>query len=63
MLGDEITISPTHLAGKGQVEGGGLAIRFPRFTGRWRDDKDPTQATTVADLIDLFENQTIRSSD
>ncbi|MHA1907332.1 MAG: ATP-dependent DNA ligase [Candidatus Thorarchaeota archaeon] len=63
VLGDEITISPIHHAGRGQVEGGGLAIRFPRFTGRWRDDKDPTQATSVADLVELFENQTIRQPD
>ncbi|MFW9952976.1 MAG: ATP-dependent DNA ligase, partial [Candidatus Thorarchaeota archaeon] len=63
VLGDEITISPTHHAGRGQIPGGGLAIRFPRFTGRWRDDKDSTQATTVADLIDLFENQRVRSQE
>ncbi len=63
VLGDEITISPTHHAGRGRIEGGGLAIRFPRFTGRWRDDKDPTQATTVNDLVELFENQTIRTTE
>jgi DNA ligase-1 len=57
VLGDEITVSPTHSAGRGRVEGGGLAIRFPRFTGRWRDDKDVTQATTVGDLIEIFERQ------
>ena len=61
VLGDEITISPTHSAGRGQVEGGGLAIRFPRFTGRWRDDKEANQATTVGDLIEVFENQRGRS--
>jgi DNA ligase-1 len=61
VLGDEITISPTHPAGRGQVEGGGLAIRFPRFTGRWRDDKEANQATTVADLIEAFESQRGRS--
>ncbi|MCK5239609.1 MAG: ATP-dependent DNA ligase [Candidatus Thorarchaeota archaeon] len=63
VLGDEITISPTHHAGRGRVAGGGLAIRFPRFTGRWREDKDATQATTVTDLVELFENQSIRSKD
>ncbi len=58
VLGDEITSSPTHTAGKGRLKGeGGLAIRFPRFTGKWRDDKDPTQATTVDDLIEAFERQ------
>ena len=58
VLGDEITSSPTHPAGKGRIKGdAGLAIRFPRFTGKWRDDKDPTQATTVDDLIEAFEKQ------
>ena len=58
VLGDEITSSPTHPAGKGRIKGdAGLAIRFPRFTGKWRDDKDPTQATTVDDLIEAFERQ------
>ncbi|MFX1265435.1 MAG: ATP-dependent DNA ligase [Promethearchaeota archaeon] len=57
VLGDEMTISPTHSAGRGRLEGGGLAIRFPRFTGRWREDKDPKQATTVEDLIEMFERQ------
>ncbi|MHA1575993.1 MAG: ATP-dependent DNA ligase [Candidatus Thorarchaeota archaeon] len=60
VLGDEITVSPTHHAGRGRIETGGLAIRFPRFTGRWREDKDPTQATTVSDLIEMFENQSLR---
>jgi DNA ligase-1 len=55
VIGDEITLSPTHSAGKRHLKDGGLAIRFPRFTGRWRDDKDPTQATTVDDLIEVFE--------
>ena len=32
----------------------GLAMRFPRFTGRWRDDKEPQDATTTGQLVDLF---------
>ncbi len=57
VLGDEITLSPTHPAGRKILKDGGLAIRFPRFTGRWREDKDPTQATSVDDLIEAFERQ------
>ena len=57
VLGDEITLSQTHSAGRKILKDGGLAIRFPRFTGRWRDDKDPTQATSVDDLIEAFERQ------
>jgi DNA ligase-1 len=29
-------------------------MRFPRFTGRWRDDKSPEDATTTRELIELF---------
>lgn len=57
VIGDQITHSPVHTAGRGKDVGGGLAIRFPRFTGRWRDDKGPTQATTVDDIVDMFESQ------
>jgi DNA ligase-1 len=48
----ELTLSPTHRAGWGRVKpGAGLAARFPRFTGRWRDDKSAKQATTVEELV------------
>ena len=57
VLGDEITISPIHPAGRDRLKEGGLAIRFPRFTGRWREDKDPHQATTVSDLIEMYDLQ------
>ncbi|TXT55904.1 MAG: DNA ligase 2 [Candidatus Thorarchaeota archaeon] len=57
VLGDDITISPTHPAGRDRLSDGGLAIRFPRFTGRWRSDKSAKQATTVADLLETLENQ------
>jgi DNA ligase-1 len=57
VLGDELTVSPTHLAGKDRMGGAGLAIRFPRFTGRWREDKSAKQATTVGELIETFERQ------
>jgi DNA ligase-1 len=60
VIGDEITLSPIHLAGKDRMTDGGLAIRFPRFTGRWRNDKSPTQATTVGELIELFKSQHAR---
>jgi DNA ligase-1 len=52
VLSAELTLSPNSTAGWGQLkENSGLAMRFPRFTGRWRDDKTPQDAmTSVAGL-------------
>ncbi len=51
----ELTLSPNHTAGWGQLkDDAGLSMRFPRFTGRWRDDKEPQDATTSQQLIELF---------
>jgi len=58
VLGPEITLSPVHTAAKGVVrEGSGLAIRFPRFTGKWRDDKGPEEATTVQEILEMYRRQ------
>ena len=54
----EITLSPIHTAAFGLIkEGAGLALRFPRFTGKIRDDKSPEDATTVTELIEMYRNQ------
>jgi DNA ligase-1 len=56
--GAEITVSPIHTAARDAVRtGAGLAIRFPRFTGRWRDDKRPEDATTVLELLEMYQAQ------
>jgi DNA ligase-1 len=55
ILSAELTLSPNYTAGWGQVkEDAGLAMRFPRFTGRWRDDKAAQDATTTQELVDLY---------
>lgn len=52
---DEITRSPLHSVDK-TAEHNGLALRFPRFIG-YAVDKGPNQATTDAELRELFELQ------
>ena len=52
----ELTLSPTHRAGWGRIKpDAGFAARFPRFTGRWRDDKAPEQATSVEELAAMYK--------
>jgi|Deesub1362A_J573_1020465.scaffolds.fasta_scaffold00045_146 DNA ligase-1 len=53
---DEITRSPSHTAGK-DSEGVGYALRFPRAVGFLRDDKNPEDANTVKEIIEMFEQQ------
>ncbi len=54
----EITLSPIHRTAFGRYrDGAGLAARFPRFSGRWRDDKAPEQATSVDELCSMYEAQ------
>ena len=55
ILSAELTLSPNYTAAWGQIKpDAGLAMRFPRFTGRWRDDKAPEDATTTQELVELF---------
>ena len=56
--GAEITVSPVHTCARDAVrKGAGLAVRFPRFTGRWRDDKKPEDATTQKELLEMYRGQ------
>lgn len=62
IIGAEITISPVHRCAYNVVkENSGLAVRFPRFTGKFRDDKTPETATSTAEVIELFRNQKKKS--
>jgi DNA ligase 1 len=56
VLADEITRSPTHTAGKVGSEPG-YALRFPRLVSFREEDKKPEDATTVQELIELYQSQ------
>ncbi|MEM1667067.1 MAG: ATP-dependent DNA ligase [Thermofilaceae archaeon] len=58
IVGAEITLSPMHTCALGRVKpDAGLAIRFPRFTGRYRFDKSPEDATTEEELVEMYKRQ------
>ena len=63
---DEITRSPVHTAGRVlktsksgnalEVDVAGYALRFPRLE-KFRDDKQPTDVTSLEELKELFTDQ------
>jgi DNA ligase-1 len=38
-------------------KGSGLAVRFPRFTGNYRLDKAAEDATTVNEIVEMYQKQ------
>jgi len=56
VLADEITRSPTHTAGKVGDEPG-YALRFPRLISFREAGKQPEDATTVQELVELYQSQ------
>lgn len=64
VLGAEITLSPIHTAAMNSIrKGSGLAIRFPRFTGNYRTDKAPEDATTSDEILEMYRSQLKRISE
>jgi len=58
ILGAEITLSPIHTCAVDSIrKGSGLAIRFPRFTGKYRPDKAAEDATTSAEVVEMYRSQ------
>ncbi|MHA1303650.1 MAG: ATP-dependent DNA ligase [Candidatus Heimdallarchaeaceae archaeon] len=57
--GAEITISQMHTCARGYLKNtqDGLALRFPRFTGRIVEDKTPEDCTTVGEIVTIFLSQ------
>lgn len=58
VIASEITLSPLHTTAMDLIrKGSGLALRFPKFTGRIRDDKKAEDATTIREVIELYNKQ------
>ena len=54
----EITLSPSHTTGMNSIrEKYGLALRFPKFTGKVRIDKKPEDATNIDELVSIYKRQ------
>jgi DNA ligase-1 len=58
IIASEISLSPTHSAGIDYIrKGSGFALRFPKFTGRIRDDKSPNDSTTIKEIFTMYKSQ------
>lgn len=58
IMASEITLSPIYTAGLNLVrDGSGLALRFPKFTGKIREDKSPEDSTAVSELLEIYKKQ------
>jgi DNA ligase-1 len=58
ILGAEVTLSPIHMAAMDSIrKDSGMAIRFPRFTGKYRTDKSPQDATTSNEIVKMYNGQ------
>jgi len=58
IVASEITLSPIHKTATDMIrKGSGLALRFPKFTGKIRFEKAPENATTDKEIISLHNGQ------
>jgi len=54
----ELTLSPIHTAAMDKIRpGAGISLRFPKFTGKIREDKGPEDATTVDEIVGMYNRQ------
>jgi ATP-dependent DNA ligase len=60
VLADEITRSPNHTAGRGE-DNIGYALRFPRLVKFREDDKKAEDATSVKELVEMYDQQYVKS--
>ena len=64
VIGAEITLSPIHTCGMNSIRpGAGLAIRFPRFAGKYRMEKSPEDATTSKEIVGMYRSQLKKLND
>lgn len=58
VVASEITLSPVHRAASDSVrKDAGLALRFPKFTGKIRLEKAPEDASTNEEVVALYKGQ------
>jgi DNA ligase-1 len=58
IVASEITLSPIHKVAMDKIrKGSGLALRFPKFTGKIRFEKTSENATTIDEILTLYNNQ------
>ena len=63
IVASEITQSPIHKTASGKIkENTGLALRFPKFTGKIRTEKNSEDASTDEEVIALYKVQKKTSS-
>jgi len=59
IVASEITLSPIHKTALGTIrKGAGLALRFPKFTGKIRIEKSSEDASTDEEVYSLYKGQT-----
>lgn len=58
IVASEITLSPIHKVALDKIRNGsGLALRFPKFTGKIRFEKTPENATSTNEVMTMYNNQ------
>jgi DNA ligase-1 len=58
VVASEITLSPIHKAARDEIrKNTGLALRFPKFTGKIRIEKAAEDASTNEEVITLYKGQ------
>ncbi len=58
VVASEITLSPVHKAAWDVLrKGAGLALRFPKFTGKIREEKFAEDASTNEEVVTLYKGQ------